>query len=43
MNIGLPGGGDPAIDDLLSFAVVIGVMLLILVGMAAFFRSRRWL
>jgi len=43
MNIGLPGGGDPATDDLLSFAVVIGVMLLILVGMASFFRSRRWL
>ncbi|MEX1219705.1 MAG: magnesium transporter CorA family protein [Solirubrobacterales bacterium] len=43
MNIGLPGGGDPAIDDLLSFAVVIGVMLLIVVGMATFFRSRRWL
>jgi len=43
MNIGLPGGGDPAIDGLFSFAVVIGVMLLILVGMASFFRSRRWL
>jgi magnesium transporter len=43
MNIGLPGGGDPASDGLHSFAVVVGVMLAILIGMAAFFRSRRWL
>jgi magnesium transporter len=43
MNIGLPGGGEPATDSVSSFAVVIGIMLLILVGMAAFFRRRRWL
>jgi len=43
MNIGLPGGGEPAGDSIFSFAVVIGIMLLILVGMAAFFRRRRWL
>ncbi len=43
MNIGLPGGGEPATDSILSFVVVIGIMLLILVGMATFFRRRRWL
>ncbi len=43
MNIGLPGGGEPGSGSILSFAVVIGIMLLILVGMAAFFRRRRWL
>jgi magnesium transporter len=43
MNIGLPGGGDPTDHSILTFAVVIGIMLAILVGMAAFFRKRRWL
>jgi magnesium transporter len=43
MNIGLPGGGDPGNDSVASFAIVIGIMLAILVGMASFFRKRRWL
>ncbi|MCB0828360.1 MAG: magnesium transporter CorA family protein [Solirubrobacterales bacterium] len=43
MNIGLPGGGDPVSSSDSSFWVVIGIMVLILVGMTAFFRSRRWL
>ncbi|MBK5110724.1 MAG: magnesium transporter CorA family protein [Thermoleophilia bacterium] len=43
MNVGLPGGGDPASAEGASFWVVIGVMFVILVGMTAFFRSRRWL
>ena len=43
MNIGLPGGGDPGNDSIASFAIVIGIMVAILVGMATFFRKRRWL
>jgi magnesium transporter len=43
MNIGLPGGGDPGNDSIASFAIVIGIMVAILVGMASFFRKRRWL
>lgn len=43
MNIGLPGGGDPVSASESSFWIVIGVMLVILFGMTAFFRSRRWL
>ncbi len=43
MNIGLPGGGDPVSSSVSSFWFVIGIMLVILVGMTAFFRSRRWL
>jgi magnesium transporter len=43
MNIGLPGGGDPGNDSITSFAIVIGIMVAILVGMASFFRKRRWL
>jgi len=43
MNVGLPGGGDPASDSDLSFLVVIGVMVVVLIGMGAFFRKRRWL
>lgn len=43
MNVGLPGGGDPPTGSLTSFLVIIGVMLAILVGMAAYFRRRGWL
>jgi magnesium transporter len=43
MNIGLPGGGDPTDHSIVTFVIVIAIMLAILVGMAAFFRKRRWL
>jgi magnesium transporter len=43
MNVGLPGGGDPASASLAAFAVVVGVMVAVLVGMAAYFRRRGWL
>ncbi len=43
MNVGLPGGGDPATDTDLHFFIVVGVMLVILVGMVAYFRKRHWL
>lgn len=43
MNVGLPGGGDPATGTDAHFFVVVGIMLVILVGMVAYFRKRRWL
>jgi magnesium transporter len=43
MNVGLPGGGDPESGGSLSFWVVIGFMLALLVGMIAYFRHKRWL
>jgi magnesium transporter len=38
MNVGVPGEGDPE-----DFFVVVGAMLVLLVGMVAFFRRRGWL
>jgi magnesium transporter len=38
MNVGVPGEGDPE-----DFFVVIGAMLVLLVGIVAFFRRRGWL
>ncbi len=43
MNVGLPGGEDPESGDLISFVVIVGIMLGVLIGMVAFFRKRRWL
>ncbi len=43
MNVGLPGGGDPATDTDSHFFMVVGVMLVILIGMVAYFRKRHWL
>ncbi len=43
MNVGLPGGGDPATDNDVSFLAVVGIMLIVLLGMVLFFRKRRWL
>lgn len=43
MNVGLPGGGDPATSTDFHFFVVVGIMLVILVGMVAYFRKRDWL
>jgi magnesium transporter len=43
MNVGLPGGGDPATDSMTTFAIVAGVMFALLVGMVAYFRRRGWL
>jgi magnesium transporter len=43
MNVGLPGGGDPAGNSLTTFWIVIGVMAAILIGMVAYFRRRGWL
>lgn len=43
MNVGLPGGGDPAHDSDVSFLIVMGIMAAVLIGMVVFFRRRRWL
>ncbi len=43
MNVGLPGGGDPAGSSETHFYVIVGVMLFILVAMVGYFRKRRWL
>jgi len=43
MNVGLPGGGDPATSNDVSFLIVVGIMLVVLIGMVVFFRRRRWL
>jgi magnesium transporter len=43
MNVGLPGGDEPAHGATVSFWVVVGVMVVLLVGMVAYFRRRRWL
>ncbi len=42
MNIGLPGGGDPASSSLAVFGVVMGAIVAVVVGMIAFFRHRGW-
>jgi magnesium transporter len=43
MNVGLPGGGEPDGGASISFWIVMGVMLAILVSMVAYFRHKRWL
>jgi magnesium transporter len=43
MNVGLPGGGLPEADGLITFIALIGVMIVLGLGMFAFFRARRWL
>jgi magnesium transporter len=43
MNVGLPGGGDPSEGITVSFWVILGVMLAILLGMVGYFRRRGWL
>lgn len=43
MNVGLPGGGDPEGGSMVTFAVILGIMIAVLVGMVTWFRKRRWL
>ena len=43
MNVGLPGGGEPASSSTAIFWIIIGAMVLLLVGMLAMFRRRGWL
>jgi magnesium transporter len=43
MNVGLPGGAEPSGGTTVSFWVIVGVMVAILVGMVTYFRRRGWL
>jgi magnesium transporter len=43
MNVGFPGGGDPAEGGSVAFWVIVGIMLALLVGMIGYFRYKRWL
>jgi magnesium transporter len=43
MNVGLPGGGDPASSSHTVFWIIIAAMLAGLIGMIVFFRRRGWL
>ena len=43
MNVGLPGGGDPASGAHTAFWVIVGVMIAVLVGMISYFRKRGFL
>ena len=38
MNVGVPGEGDSA-----DFYVIVGAMVVLLLGMVAYFRKRNWL
>jgi magnesium transporter len=43
MNVGLPGGGDPATSSSTVFWIIIAAMVAGLVAMITFFRHKRWL
>jgi magnesium transporter len=43
MNIGLPGGGDPATSGHMVFWIIIAAMIAGLIAMVAYFRHKRWL
>ena len=43
MNVGLPGGADPSDGPAVSFWVILGIMVSVLVGMVTYFRRRGWL
>jgi magnesium transporter len=42
MNVGLPGGGDPASSSHAVFWIIIAVMVIGIAGMFTFFRRRGW-
>ncbi len=43
MNIGLPGGGEPATAPTTVFWIIIGASVAVVAGMLSFFRYKRWL
>jgi magnesium transporter len=43
MNVGLPGGGDPASSGHGVFWIIIVAMIVLLAAMIGYFRKRRWL
>jgi magnesium transporter len=42
MNVGLPGGGEPASSSHTVFWIILAVMVVGLASMIAFFRRRGW-
>src|SRR4029077_10180933 len=43
MNVGLPGGGNPATASTVEFWLIIGASVALIAAMLAYFRSKRWL
>ena len=43
MNVGLPGGGDPATSSHTSFWIIVAASILVVVAMLGYFRHKRWL
>ncbi len=43
MNVGLPGGGEPATASTHVFWIVIAASIAVVVGMLGYFRHKRWL
>ena len=43
MNVGLPGGGNPASSSHAAFWVILAASLTLIAGMLGFFRYKRWL
>jgi magnesium transporter len=43
MNVGLPGGGNPASASLTDFWIVVATSLAVVIGMLGFFRWKRWI
>jgi len=43
MNVGLPGGGDPAGDSATTFWIIIAALVASLAAMLGYFRYKKWL
>lgn len=43
MNVGLPGGGEPASDSHTAFWIIIAASILVIAAMLGYFRRKRWL
>ncbi len=43
MNVGIPGGGDPADANYIAFYLIVGLSFFISGAVWAFFRKKRWL
>jgi magnesium transporter len=43
MNVGMPGGGEPASSSHATFWIIIGASTAVVAGMLGYFRYKRWL
>jgi magnesium transporter len=43
MNVGLPGGGEPASDSHTGFWIIIAASIVVIAAMLGYFRRKRWL